>query len=108
MTVINMTPRDINVFLPDGGVRAYPKSAFPIRIESTSRVIAEINGVPVTRMTFGEPVGLPPYDETGETYYLVSSIVQAALPERKDLLIPSDPVRNADGNIIGCKSFAVR
>jgi hypothetical protein len=38
-------------------------------------------------------------------FYIVSSLVAAACPERTDLLVPGNAVRDADGKIIGCKCF---
>ena len=63
----------------------------------------EVMGISVTRTVFGEPVGLPE-PEVG-TCYIVSQLVKNALPERDDLVVPAEVVRDADGNIIGCKSL---
>lgn len=41
-------------------------------------------------------------------YYIVSRMVANALPNRKDLLVPNELVRDDQGNIIGCRSFEVR
>ena len=38
-------------------------------------------------------------------YYIVSQIVKSALPNRADLLVPAEVVRDNAGNIIGCKSL---
>lgn len=40
-----------------------------------------------------------------EVYYIVSQIVKSALPERHDLLVPAEVVRDEMGNILGCKSL---
>jgi hypothetical protein len=38
-------------------------------------------------------------------YYIVSQLVKSALPSRNDLLVPAEVVRDASGNIIGCRSL---
>ena len=42
-----------------------------------------------------------------ETYYVVSQLVKSALPNRVDLLVPAEVVRNSDGNVIGCRSLGL-
>ena len=38
-------------------------------------------------------------------FYIVSQLVKNALPDRTDLLVPAEVVRDGNGNIIGCKSL---
>jgi hypothetical protein len=38
-------------------------------------------------------------------YYIVSAMVRAALPDRKDLLVPSQQVRDDAGRVVGCKTL---
>ena len=40
-------------------------------------------------------------------YYIVSQMVKSALPNRKDLLVPADVVRDKQGNILGCKTLGI-
>ena len=40
-------------------------------------------------------------------FYIVSQMVKNALPERKDLLVPAEIVRDNDGRIVGCKGFQI-
>ncbi|MFW6025472.1 MAG: hypothetical protein ACOCRX_03950 [Candidatus Woesearchaeota archaeon] len=61
--------------------------------------------IPLTKTVFGNIHGLPEY-KTG-IYYIVSSLVAQACPDRSDLLIPNESVRGEDGWIIGVKSLAV-
>lgn len=71
----------------------------------------EINGISVPMITtvFGEPTDLPAPDP--DTYYVVSIITaQAARASGRtteDLLITSDPVRDAAGKFIGVRKFAL-
>ena len=56
------------------------------------------------QVVYGES-NLPDYEEG--VYYIVSALVANAYPERKDLLMVNETIRDDDGRIIGCKSFAV-
>lgn len=60
---------------------------------------------PQSRSYSGKPSGSPEYDP--DTVYIVSAFVKSALPDRADLVVPSDPVRDPDGRIIGCRAFGV-
>ena len=42
-----------------------------------------------------------------ETFYIVSQLVKSALPNRSDLLVPAEMVRDEKGMIIGCKSLGI-
>jgi len=61
--------------------------------------------IPLTETVFGEVEGLPEYKKG--TYYIVSSLVAQACPDRSDLLIVNETVRDEQGRICGCKSFSV-
>ena len=80
----------------------FPNSGL-IRLKATTVADEPIAGIPTSRTVFGEPEGLPAYQE--DTYYIVSQLVKSALPERADLLVPAEVVRDESGNIIGCRSL---
>jgi len=71
----------------------------------------EINGVSVPLITtiFGEPTDLPAPEDG--TMYVVSIITAQAAKvsgrSTRDLLITSDPVRDANGKFIGVRKFAL-
>lgn len=65
----------------------------------------EEGGIPLTRTVYGKAEGLSDYKEG--TFYIVSQLVKNALPQRKDLLVPTNVVRNKAGNIVGCESLCV-
>lgn len=44
--------------------------------------------------------------EEGNVFLIISRTVAEAVPERNDLIIPNDTVRDENGRIVGCKSFA--
>ena len=62
-----------------------------------------IDGIRTSYTVFGEPEGLPDFKDG--VFYVVSQLVKSALPNRKDLLVPAEVVRDEKGQIIGCKSL---
>ena len=58
----------------------------------------------VTRQVFGEVVDLP--EATQGVCFIVSRLVAAACPERKDLFIPGPLVRDESGNPVGCHGLS--
>lgn len=110
----NYTPHSITVFSSDGKVLKTFNPVGFARAEQKSVIVDEIQigdkTVPVKKMFFGSVEGLP---ETAEEYdkFIVSSIAaQAAMetnhPLKNQLLVVADPVRNEDGQIVGCRSFS--
>ena len=104
-TIINTTPHNVNICGANNKViNTFLKSDNPIRLNSTSNQIGDVNGIPVNSVAFGS-ANLPAFQEG--IYYIVSALVKNAFPNRPDLLVPHDVVRDEDGNIIGCRSFSV-
>lgn len=99
----NFTPHPVAICDSHGTITASLPSEGLIRLKATTVADEPINGFPTSRTVFGEPEGLPPYEEG--TYYIVSQLVKSALPERADLLVPAEVVRDEGGNIIGCRSL---
>lgn len=99
----NLTPHSIVVILSDDIRYVITPSDTVARCTATTETIGEVNGIPLTKTSYGEVYGLPsPRDNT---IYIVSSVVAQALPNRDDLFIPNEIVRDANGKVIGCKSF---
>ena len=105
MKVVNMTPHPVHIVSPDGAlIRVYPPSGDMIRLKSETVPDGALpDGTPITKTVFGAPIGLP--DESEDTVYIVSQIVKNACIERSDLLVPAEVLRDADGNIVGCRSL---
>lgn len=107
MIIINATPHSITLIVNDNYI-TFEKSDIVPRVNQTSKNVEPLqyNGlsVPIKKTTLGELEGLP--DETQGIYYIVSLLVLEAGKKlgRTDLLAP-DTVRDASGNIIGCKGF---
>jgi len=102
--IVNMTPHEINVILINGGIRTYPRAEIPARLSQTITTVDEMDGINISETVFGEVENLPEPEEN--TYYIVSRLILSGCPDRKDLLVPNDLVRDSEGNIKGCKGLA--
>lgn len=105
MNIINKTPHPINIVDADGNIlRTYVKTDEPIRLAVTVEKDSMLpDGTQITKTNFGEAENLPYFRE--DTCYIVSQLVKNALPNRGDLFVPAEVVRDKTGNIIGCKSL---
>ena len=105
MKIYNKTPHAVHIVDEKGQVvRTYEKGDSQIRLAVKTVQDAPLaDGTPTSRTNFGEPEGLPDFQEG--TFFIVSQLVKSALPERTDLLVPAEVVRDEKGNIIGCKSL---
>lgn len=101
--IINLTPHTVTVLRGDTAIE-YPPSGAVARCATQRTVIGSLNGIPINQTEFGEVSGLP--EPAPGVYYIVSALVAQALPQRDDLLIPDDVVRDEAGRIIGCRAFA--
>jgi hypothetical protein len=104
--VKNLTPHPITVCDSEGNVMKTIVSEGLVRLQATT-VSADfaVDGVPVTKTVFGSPEGLPEPQEG--VFLIVSQLVKSALPNRGDLLVPAEVVRDSEGKILGCKSFGI-
>jgi len=105
MILINLTPHPINICDEAGKVVRVFQSEGLVRLKAVTVTVGEIDGIHLTRTEFGQPEGLPEFSEG--KMYIVSQLVKSALPGRKDLLVPSEVVRDEKGNIIGCKALGI-
>lgn len=107
--IINLTPHSINVIGDDNSVAITIEASGNVaRCSQTIDIVdsIELNNVaiPISSSSYGEVVDLPaPQDNT---YYIVSRLVMSACPNRQDLLVPNDLVRDDAGRVIGCRSLA--
>jgi hypothetical protein len=105
----NLTPHDpLWLIGKDGQQLALPAERPPARLIERQMPEASLlaNGVrvPVVRIDYQDPVDLPS-PETG-TLLVVSQLVARALPDRHDLRVPTDLVRDRTGAITGCRALA--
>jgi len=110
MRIVNLTPHPLNMMPegPDGPTVTIPPSGQVARC-ATSRVQVDavtVDGitVPVNQTRFGEVTGLP--DPQPDTIYVVSALVAQAVPDRPDVFIVDDAVRDDQGRIIGARALA--
>ena len=138
-----MTPHSITIVDGEGKVVRVIESSGLVRLTVTTVSQGEVDGIPLSKTVFGDPIGLPSENwiaqaqgnnEFGqgktqqdavedcilrcgkdksdiavscETFYIVSQLVKSALPNRSDLLVPAEMVRDEKGAIIGCKSLGL-
>ena len=74
------------------------------RASSTRSQVALIDGIPINSTTFGDVENLP--DPQEDTIYIVSVITAKACPDRNDVFITDDAVRDEEGRVIGCRALA--
>jgi hypothetical protein len=107
--VINLTQHDVNLYVKIGtddaaAIVAIPPAGMVARCSVRREKVGEVGGIPVNRAGFGDVEGLP--DPQPDTYYIVSALVAQACPDRHDLLLPDDTIRDDQGRIIGCRALA--
>lgn len=102
ITVMNLTPHTVNI-VTESGIIDYPASGRIARVSARTQVIGKLGNIPITRTVYGEVEGLPEPEEG--VIYIVSSLVAQRVPERTDVFVPSESVRDDQGRIIGCKSL---
>ena len=102
MKIINLTPHKITI-LGDRKLVLEPSGIIP-RAEQRREQVGNVDGIPVNRVFYGNPVGLP--EPKTDTIYIVSALTAKAAPNREDLYIVDDSVRDESGRIIGCRALA--
>ena len=110
MNIVNLTPHVLNFMPegPDGPTVTIPPSGQVARcavdrVQVDTVTVDDIT-IPVNRTQFGTVTGLP--DPQPDTIYIVSSLVAQAVPDRQDVFIVDDAVRDDQGRIIGARALA--
>lgn len=105
MTIVNLTPHTINFLDEDNNlVLTVEPSGTIARARQTRTLCGTVAGIPVNQCAYGTVQGLP--EPAKETIYVVSAITAQACPERQDVYVVDDSVRNEDGRIIGVRALA--
>jgi len=99
------TPHPISICNNAGEVIKVIQPEGLVRLKAVTVPAGEIDGIPVTRTEFGQPEGLPEFEEG--VFIVVSQLVKTALSSRSDLLVPAEVVRDEKGKIVGCKSLGL-
>ena len=115
MNIVNLTPHPLNLMPegPDGPTATIPPSGQVARCavdrEQVDTVTVDGITVPVNQTRFGEVSDLPdprPGIVFPDTIYVVSALVAQAVPDRPDVFIVDDAVRDDQGRIIGARALA--
>jgi len=106
--ILNYTPHAIHIMDESHAIQQVFPSDGVARIGSKRERVDDLNGIMVHETTFGDVYGLP--EEIPGIYIIVSALVRAALPERKDLISPDTSpngvVRCSKTNtVIGVRGF---
>ena len=91
---VNLTPHDVVLKTVDGSFLTI-KSSGVARVSTSFEVKKIVCGVIVGETTYGEITGLP--EPQQDTLFVVSLPFIKAAPERHDLVVPYDCVRNEKG-----------
>jgi len=106
VTLVNTTPHPISVLL-QGEVAEIPAAKQPLRLREEVEFTGIAGNIPLFRKEFILEDNLPPEDESGEVLFIVPALVAQLLRRhRRDLVVPHEFVRDANGNIIGCRGLA--
>jgi len=107
MKVVNLTPHVINIAdLVGNIVRSIEPAGQAARVTTSNVKGTPIDGIPFVETFFGQVENLP--EPQKDTIYVVSQIVIAAVPERRDLVRPDTGpscVRDAEGKIIAVRAL---
>ena len=89
--IINLTPQVWHIYDAEKKcIESFEPSGKIARVAaSTEKMAKNVHGFSIMKTTDGEVEGLPAYEKG--TYYIVTPDVQAAIPERLDLLVPIMP-----------------
>ena len=110
MNIVNLTPHALNLMPagPAGPVVTIPPSGQVARCAvdrvQVNTVAVDGIAVPVNQTRFGEVSDLP--DPQPDTIFVVSALVAQAVPDRQDVFITDDAVRDEQGRIIGARALA--
>lgn len=120
MNIINLTPHAVN-FINGNETTVYPASGYELRVTTIDNLIGSYP-LPIVRVTWGElrfantstkeVCDKPPFDLRAYDMVIVSRIAKDAIsanwPQLADKCVcPHNLVRNENGQIIGCTSFAL-
>lgn len=106
--IINLTPHSITIMNDNSIIlRVIEPSGQLARVSVHTAYTETIDfdniEIPTSESVYGKVEGLP--EEKDSVIYIVSSLVAQRVPERNDVFIPNESVRDDHGRIIGCKSL---
>lgn len=102
--IINLTPHILNIVHGDLITEVKPEEK-PARVSSKVEVVGYINdNIPLYDTIYGDVIDLPAQQDG--VIYVVSRIVKNCVPDRKDVLVPGNLLRDDKGNVIGCNGLS--
>ena len=107
MQIKNLTPHEIVLFVGEEKITIAPEGIIPrcsVEQQQITEITIDGKKIPIMKTSFGQVENLP--EEKEGVFLIVSRAVAEACPDRNDLLIPNDAVRDENGRIIGCRSLA--
>ena len=106
---VNKTPHVLNVVSEDGSTIVIPASLPAARVSQSSQQVASIGGFAISACVMGDVVDLPAADSVdGKTvYFITSTLVKSAVPERGDVLCPGELIRDEHNQPVGCRGLKV-
>ncbi len=115
MAFVNATPHLVTIYKDDDTVLAIPTCGVVIRVDETREVCEIVEGIDLHVVKYGDVIGLDQLPGlTSDDIVIVSALALAALKASGEALSydfgfasPGESVRNADGQIIGCKGLTV-
>lgn len=104
--IINTTSKNINILDNNNNIieSFKPSEDFIVQINKKIRYVGSLNNIPIIE-TLSEVIGLPKYDQI-DVWYIVDDNIKSISPDRKQWLIPSNEVKDINGNIIGYRSLS--
>ena len=106
---INLTANDITIFGKNHTNVTIPKSGTVAYCKQQDNILDEacLNGCifPIGKRIYTEVGNVPAPKEN--VFYIVNLVVAQQLPERDDLLVPSNSIKDENGNIVGFKSLNI-
>ena len=106
---INLTANDITIFGKNHTNVTIPKSGTVAYCKQQDNILDEacLDGClfPIGKRIYTEVGNVPEPKEN--VFYIVNLVVAQQLPERDDLLVPSNSIKDENGNIVGFKSLNI-
>lgn len=103
-TLVNLTPHPITVHMTEGGVTTVAAAPAPARVAyQTTEQDTEAPWPMVTEAPLAT-IGLP--NPKPGVLLVVSRPVATDNPDRTDLMVPTRPVRDAQGRVVAARALA--
>lgn len=108
MRLKNLTPHPVNIVCGTARLTLPPDTLSPPRIAETVTPVGSVGlqgfDIPLAHVHASTVSGLPPAEP--ETLLIVARIIAEAHPDRGDLVVPYNVIRDPQGAVIGCTSLA--